>query len=490
MKRYLIPCLFAALFFPVVAVAGGPKYVAGASYFEPAVKGTPLTWASGNVHYYTDQGDLSMLLPNLDAGPFVDDAFARWTAVSTAALAVTRAGELAEDVSGSNVTANSDGSLNFPSDIQPTATGVPIGVVYDRDGSVVSALLGTGAGDASMCFTNAVLGGADNFSADGHISHALIVINGNCAATSDQLPDVKYRLVRVIGSVLGLDWSQLNLNVITRKPIPGAADFDGFPVMHYLDMISCVPVSACYRAPDTPKLDDAAAISRLYPVTTQNQSSFPGKTLFAQSTARIHGMVYFSDEQGNPGQPMQGVNVVARWIDPATGQASRVRAASAISGARFRGNAGNPVNGFSDSLGERFDRIGSDDPALEGFFDLSGLEVPAGALTAKYQLSVEGIDTNWSYGAGPYQPWQVMPSGAAAPITVTVKLGGDTEQDLFMASSAVALPHWGSTSAWDAPAPVPTQRRLDRGAGQLWADRLLRAQRPGQPHAGSDGHCA
>ena len=42
-----------------LARAGGPKYVAGASYFNPNLKGTPLTWASGIVNYYTDQGNLS-----------------------------------------------------------------------------------------------------------------------------------------------------------------------------------------------------------------------------------------------------------------------------------------------------------------------------------------------------------------------------------------------------------------------------------------------
>jgi len=41
----------------------------------------------------------------------------------------------------------------------------------------------------------------------GNIVHALVVINGNCAATTAQLPDVQYRLVRVLGRILGLGWS-------------------------------------------------------------------------------------------------------------------------------------------------------------------------------------------------------------------------------------------------------------------------------------------
>ena len=59
---------------------------------------------------------------------------------------------------------------------------------------VTDAILGEGAGDLADCFTNAVYGGPDNFSPAGNIVHSLVVINGVCAATSAQLPDVQYRL--------------------------------------------------------------------------------------------------------------------------------------------------------------------------------------------------------------------------------------------------------------------------------------------------------
>lgn len=46
------------------AHAGGPAFVAGASYFDPGVRGAPLVWANNTVTYCTDQGDLSpVLLP-------------------------------------------------------------------------------------------------------------------------------------------------------------------------------------------------------------------------------------------------------------------------------------------------------------------------------------------------------------------------------------------------------------------------------------------
>lgn len=43
----------------ISAFAGGPAYVAGASYFDSSVIGTPLSWPQGPINYYTDQGDLS-----------------------------------------------------------------------------------------------------------------------------------------------------------------------------------------------------------------------------------------------------------------------------------------------------------------------------------------------------------------------------------------------------------------------------------------------
>src|SRR5712692_3123468 len=462
LRKILLPTLallvLSIIFFFVLlqmAHAGGPKYVAGVSYFEPATKGLPLTWTQGSVVYYTDQGDLSQILLGPAADAFVADAFSRWTLVQTAAISSTRGGQLSEDVSGANVILNSDHTITMPADIQPTALDKPVALVYDADGQVTDAFLGAGAGDSLECFTNAVFGGVDNFSTDGHLAHALVVINGNCAQTSIQLPDVKYRLVRVLGSVLGLDWSQVNLNVITRNPAPTPDDFLGFSLMHFADLISCVPISLCYPVADQPKMDDRAAISRLYPITAQNQANFLGKQLFSENTVRIHGAVRFVDVFGQPAQPMQGVNVIARWINPATGQPSRQYAAAAASGAMFRGNAGNPVNGYSDIFGQRFDRFGSDDTTVEGFFDLAGLEIPDGSNSAQYQLSVEALDPNWSLGVGPYAPSQVTPSGSAQAVIVTVSKGSDAQQDMLMRGSAVAPRDWGEPNTFTLPAILP-----------------------------------
>ena len=437
--------------------AGGPSYVAGVSSFNAGTKGTPVLWAQGAINYYTDQGNLSPLLPGPSADAFVADAFSRWTSIPTAAVSAVRAGQLAEDVSGANVAASATGPISMPADILPTAVGQPVSFVYDADGTVTDALLGDGASASLYCFTNGVFGGPDNLSADAHLVHALVILNGNCAQTSAQLPDMRYRLVRVLGRVLGLDWSQVNLNAITGQPTPTLADYAGFPLMHAVDPVACVPIARCYPAgvdPTQPNMDDKGALSRLYPVTAQNLASFPGKQIFAANTVRIHGTVYFADASGQAAQPMQGVNVVARWIDPTTGVPSRTWAAASVSGFLFRGNAGNQVTGFNDSSGQPIDRFGSDDPTLEGFFDLAGLQIPNGAATAQFELSVEATDPVWSYGMGPYGTMPVQPSGNTR-IFVSASPGQDVQQDILMVGSAITTANSYGPTTYSAPAPVP-----------------------------------
>ena len=443
-----------------IACAGGPAFVAGASYFDPPTMGSPLTWAQGTINYYTDQNDLSPALPGTSADVFVANAFSLWTSIPTAAISAIHSGQLAEDVSGVNL-AVLNGVIATPADIAPTATANPVGIIYDQDGSVTDDLLGSGASNSAYCSQNAAFGGIDNFGTNARFLHALIILNGNCAQTSAQLPDLQYHFARVIGRVLGLDWSQANLNVLTGNPPATAADIAGFPVMHEFDPASCVPVANCYSNngavdPAKPKMDDQAALSRLYPVTAENMASFSGKQVFSQATARIHGSVYFTDESGAAAQPMQGVNVVARWIDPATNRPSGTAVASSISGFLFCGNAGNIITGFLDSTGQNLNSFGSNDTTLEGFFDLAGLPIPNGASTAQYQLSIESVDPLWSTHTGPYGATsQVQPSGSAQPIVVTVSLGGDIAQNVLMLGSAQQEPQWYGVTSYMSPAPLP-----------------------------------
>jgi hypothetical protein len=438
MLRRILFVSILVLFSARPLIAGGPAYVAG-SGFDPAAKGQPITWTNGNVQYFTDQGDLSPILSGGQADVLVADVFTDWTSIPGTTLTVTQAGHLAEDVSGANVIGFPDGTYTIPDDIQPTALPTPLGVVYDIDGQVTDALLGQGAGGVDFCFSNTVYGGPDNFSSDAHLMHALVVINGQCVAVTSQLPDLRYHLARTLGRVLGLGWSQANFNVINRNPPPGTGDFEGFPLMHFLDPVGCVPVFACYPDAEVPKMDDRATLGRLYPA--------------ASNTARIHGSVFFTDSNGNAAQPMQGVNVVARRME--SGQPSRQSVVASVSGFAFRGKAGNPVNGFVDAKGLAFDYFGSDDPTLEGAFDLAGLEISNGNNSAKYQLSVEALDANWSEGVGPYAPSQVAPSGSFVPVVITLQAGSDVAQDILMQSSAIAHPDPTRGGTYASPVNVP-----------------------------------
>jgi hypothetical protein len=448
MRRRILTLAALLVGVSVSGFAGGPQFVAG-SGFDPDVQGQSLNWANGQVQYFTDRGDLSPILNGSQADAFVADAFTRWTSTPGVTLTATLAGHLAEDVSGANVIGFPDGTYTVPDDIQPGALATPVGIVYDFDGQVTDALLGIGAGGVAFCFTNAVYGGPDNFRNDAHLVHALVVINGKCAANNSQLPDVRYRLVRTLGRALGMGWSQANLNVITRNPVPGADDFQGFALMHFLDPVGCVPIRACYPDADVPKLDDRAALRGLYRSALKHPESQQ-----SPNVARIHGSVFFTDASGNQAQPMQGVNVVARLIDD-TGQPSRRYVATSVSGFAFHGNAGNPINGLVDARGQRYDYFGSGDPALEGAFDLAGLEIPDGSDSAQFQLTVEALDPNWSESVGPYAPAQVVPSGMFAPVVVTLHPDDDVAQDILMQQSAVAGTHPGSGSTYAEPADLP-----------------------------------
>src|SRR4029077_4191086 len=425
----------------VASHAGGPAFVAGSGY-APGVEGHPLIWANGSVQYFTDQGDLSPILPNAQADVFVAAAFSAWTSISSVALTASQGGHLAEDVNGGNIVADANGTITAPADITSAATGAPVGIVYDYDGTVTDALLGQGAGALADCFTNSVYGGPDNITTGGNIVHALVVINGVCAATSAQLPDVQYRLIRVVGRILGLGWSQANLNVLTLKPPPASADFAGFPLMHFMDPISCVSISLCYPNAGVPKMDDANALARLYP-----------RNVNQQPAGRIYGSVYFTDASGNAVQPMQGVNVVARLL--VSGQPSRQYVVTSVSGFAFHGNAGNIINGYVDANGLRYDRWGSSDPALEGFFDLGQLVIPTGQTIAQYQLTAEALDAIWSVGVEPYAPTQAAPSGSFAPVVVTVTNGSNVERDILMLQNETAQAHPGTGSTYALPAALP-----------------------------------
>jgi hypothetical protein len=384
------------IFGAALAHAGGPKYVAGVSYFNPSVLGQPIVWPGGQLHYFVDQGTLGPL-SNSDAVSMVDAAAAVWNTVPTAAVTLSDSGFLAEDVNGSNVLAG-NGFLAAPADVSPSATATPVAVIFDSDGSVTDSIEGAGASEPDNCALNGPLVWIDNFNSNATFAHGVIVLNGRCASTANLQATMSYQLERAFGRILGLDFSQVN--------------DDGFllgtPVMQPLTGNCGTTGGSCLLDPGILRYDDIATLNRLYPVTAANLTGFPGKILTAANTISIQGTVSFRSGQG-----MQGVNVVARPLD-ANGNPLFQYTATFVSGSYFAGNRGNPVTGWLDAQGNRLDRFGSNNATLQGFFDLSGIPLPPGATAANYQVTFEAINPLFvdSTSVGPYLLGSPSPSGS------------------------------------------------------------------------------
>jgi hypothetical protein len=442
--------LIAWLAFPCAAFAGGPRWVAGSSYFDPAALGKPVLWQGGVLNYYTDQGGLSSTVTQAQANALVASAAAIWTGVPTAAISITAAGSLAEDVNGSNVT-TSGGLVTAPADIVSTATQTPIAIVYDFDGAVTDALLGPGASDPIACLDDGVTLMVDGMSTAGNINHTLMILNGLCA-TPDKMALMQYLITRAFGQTLGLDWSQANEGIFDGS-IPWNSDsLAGWPLMHPIERLCNSSGGACMPEALSLRPDDIATLSRLYPVTAANIADFTGKSLTAASTISIQGTISFRSGQG-----MQGVNVVAQPLIAGTSQRDLRYTATTVSGALFQGDAGNPVTGTLDDSGNPLNQFGGNNPAVEGTFDLSGIALPAGLTQSDYQLTFEpvsALDTG-TESVGPYALGQVTPSGTMPVIVIRgLEAGTTTIEDVTIQDSAEQLGA-GSDGVEDTPANLP-----------------------------------
>ena len=235
------------IFAAQIAHAGGPRWVAGSSYFNSSAKGQPIIWANGQVTYYTDLGNLSAQLTQAQANAMVATAAAVWSNVKTAAVTIQSEGSLAEDVNGSNVTVGTNG-ITLPADIQPTATSKPVAVVYDADGSVINAIYGTGASSPLACQNNGVLVSVDNLAVTGNAVHALVLVNGLCATNAVQIANLQYQLIRGFGRVLGLDWSQTNEEMFVNDQVT-ANGLVGWPIMHPIERLCNGGSGQCMPSP-------------------------------------------------------------------------------------------------------------------------------------------------------------------------------------------------------------------------------------------------
>jgi hypothetical protein len=240
-RKSLLPISAAAILLlgTTAAHAGGPKYVAGVSYFNPGVKGQPVLWPGGHVAYYVDRGALGTL-SNAQAVTLVDASAAIWSAVPTAAVSLTDAGSLAEDVNGGNVLPG-NGLFTQPSDIAPSATTTPVAVVFDTDGSVIDALQGTGASQPGNCSQNGVLAWIDAMNPNATLTHGVIVLNGRCTTSANLLAMMSYQW----RGLLAASSASISLRS-TTMPSPPASPMQRWPGQSWMPSAATAALPAAH----------------------------------------------------------------------------------------------------------------------------------------------------------------------------------------------------------------------------------------------------
>jgi hypothetical protein len=448
LRRVLLAMSFLAAAVP--AHAGGPRWYAGPPFFY--AQGNPWSlgvgWADPNVTYYTDPGNLSAGVSHAQADAMVAAAAAPWN-TSIAAIVLSQAGSLAEHVSSANVQI-SDDTLTFPADVQSTNTQMPIAIVYDTDGSVTDLLLGSGASAPSGCRQNAVTATVDNIGADGHIHHALILLNGRCVSgPGAPLMQMQYQLMRAFGRVLGLAWSQLNDSIFTGSSTPTAAQYANWPVMHPLDVICGTYTYQCMPNAFALREDDTSSLSGLYPVTTSNQQ--PGKQLSFANATWMFGWVNFPDGSG-----MQDVNVVIERDLPGAPNLNTAPQFSAVTGAAYRAGDGTPITGTGSGMDASWG-TSTNHSEMTGFFSIGRMQIVTGAYVYNVATAYsEPINPLYAgdYALAPYTGAPVAMSGGQSSAFMWGIVAGNTAGFFLTQSDSPAT---GCDASQDGTETSPLQ---------------------------------
>jgi hypothetical protein len=313
----------------------------------------------------------------------VDAAAALWSAVPTAGVTLTDMGPLNEDVNGANIA----GELG-PADHRARrrhALGHQLSARRDlrrrrlgdrRD-------LRRHASQPTSCQNNGVYVWIDNVNPDATIAHGVICSTASAPPTP-HAPDDELRA----GARL-----RPHPRPRLRAGQSRRAHQNGEPAARRAGR-SCSRSAAfcgasggdCIPNPTVLRYDDIAALNRIYPITAANLASFPGKQLTAANTVSIQGTVTFRTGYG-----MQGVNVVARPLDANGNPLYQYTVTCRLRRALQR-QPRQSRHRMDDANGNPLTMWGSNDPALQGFFDLSGIPLPPGVTTANYQVTFEAIN--------------------------------------------------------------------------------------------------
>jgi hypothetical protein len=391
------------------ALPGGPLEVGGPNLGS---SGVPFIWdpAAMPIQYRVDPGPMAVnpsgivVVDNPAGLARVKSMFGTWSSVTTASLSFSNAGVLLPSgaYTGGPVAGGSNPIANFNAVLQSCDNAQQSPVVFDPNGNLLGQL-GLSSAIIGVTFPCSL------DSAGGHIKAAGILLNGefqdgvSSPATGNYeltANEFNQAITHEIGHLIGLDHSQINVEVLNEHGNCTSGENSGLPVMF--------PFAACKARVDVglPALspDDTAWVSKLYAGSS-----------YASSYGTISGTVYFSDGITQA----QGVNVVARSESSPQGIAFSV-----VSGYRFTGNLGqtvtcqdpaHPSAATCSNLGSSF---GSRDATLIGTFDIP-------ATPGNYTVQVESINTHFRGGSsvGPLRVPIPMPGVAPALSSVNVQAG-------------------------------------------------------------------
>src|SRR5438270_6183592 len=187
--------------------AGGPLAVGSPIL---GTEGQPLTWGAMPIHYTVDSGPMSSTIPNSTALIRVSNMLNNWHNVATAAISFTRDGFITATgaFAGGDVVTISDFNAVYGS----CKSSQQNPIIFDANGSLFKAL----------GYDSNIIGfaGACAYSSAGKITAGLAMLNGQMqdGVSTSANPEISSgefdeAIVHEIGHFLGLDHSQINLQI-------------------------------------------------------------------------------------------------------------------------------------------------------------------------------------------------------------------------------------------------------------------------------------